>query len=563
MVYKKRGSKKIGAKKRGGDIYGSDNVLIYDTSYKIEKNEKYKKYEVYLEDFEVNLESIPDIYKYKICEIFIKYNNTNKGVILNDAMILRSILDLKSKIEYKKELSGGASLSIYMDSLIRYCNTTPDDNSDIKSLINTNTGILETNSTYSDLKDFIKSNKIVADGDINISYDPTYDYSTRKGNGENDETRKANCIVKSYKCFNYNKDIITAYEHNFYDKNNIDAIEKYIIKQKNYISGLSTKNISIIQDYTNEISFNFYNYAISNPIVSDDIFNSQNMNFGDAFYYQILFLYPDIFDRLIANNSISSTWNTKRIDMNSCSIFKNILTQHEWREVLKLFMKNLDKIIIDAPAVEKEIYCYRGVTCHYITSTRKAERNIIELISGAPQLHSFLSNRLSSFSLDFDQSKRFSDLSELPTKCVYRTTIMPQCRVLFVSQISVFNYELEFIAPCNSIFYYRKDQLVPVPVPSSDSRDRVQFVPDIAYNNIKNEYGICSKDTDKFNSFDTVLAFTPQPFSPTTTTSKNFDQYTRAKEIAQGIERDVFDKTLETMSHGIAAAFLEICPHPD
>lgn len=495
-----------------------------------------------LKNIIIDPKNIPLIYKYKIIEIFLKYNNTNNGVVLNDAYIVKLITEISKQQIIKK---GGTTLNERPDLLHllnEYCSTIVNDETDIDNFKKGNNSTL---SNYQDLGSFITSNSTTKTKDITISYDPIYDYN--KCNKSNHPNNK---IIKSYNCFDYNYGIVTAYETYFYTDENKNSINKFINKQKEYIERLHIKEKRIIQDYTNNNSFNYYKYYKSPPPPSEIPQWRMLNNFNDAFYKQINDLYPDIFQ-----NTIGITYETwllrDRIDINTAEQTKfHILSDDEWNRVLDKFMEDLDNIIIKAPPVEEEFYCYRGVTGHYINSQIDVPQNLIELLQGAPRLRTFLSNRLSSFSFDFNVSKNFSDESDKVTRSVYRTTILPQCRVLYVAQLSVFKYEVEFISPSNSIFYYNPEQI-----------DESTLIPNKkSINNINKIHGICSKEGDKFNSFDTILAFTPQPRN-----SDGYNVYQEALTIANNTttnfktkHQNVTDLVTNTVSD-IGTDFLNIC----
>jgi hypothetical protein len=167
-------------------------------------------------------------------------------------------------------------------------------------------------------------------------------------------------------------------------------------------------------------------------------------------------------------------------------------------------MMDLDAIIMKAPSVKKPIYCYRGVTSHYIKGGEDADTSIFHSMEDirnntTHKMKSFVSTRLSSFSLDFNVSKDFLSNSTNDDRSLYRITILPLCKVLFVAQLSVFSNEVEIIAPSKSIFYYNID------INGND------LSPVVSNNNITKKYGICSPQDESFNSFDSILAFTPQP----------------------------------------------------
>jgi hypothetical protein len=439
---------------------------------------------------------IPLIYKLKLFQIFKNYKYTNKGVILGDSDEKKDNKSggrnniITTSCHYKKR--GGASLDNYTSpdiyrELLNYCTLNPDCEIDINNFINGQPDSII--STYSNLRIFIDTNKDQKEYRHIIPIDPTYSYSNCTKDGSYN-------ITKEYSCYEYNKNIITAYESNFYTDRNTRAINNFIKQQQEYLKTLPIESKRIIQDYTNQTSFAYYcNYLTEISGTSVENPNWRDIkNFGDAFYTQIHKLHSDIL-----NGTNYNVWlaNDRKPETDQFNL--HTFTNEQWNKILEDFMKDLNDIIIEAPPVEEEIYCYRGVSDHYIKNGFGSD--IITIENEKYNMRPFKSSRLSSFSLDFNVSKEFYDICRnKPNKCLYRITILPHCRVLYVAPLSVYKNEIEILAPSNSTFYYN----------FNNSTDR-DLNTSMCYNNIKNKYGICSKDDNSFNSFDSVLALTPQP----------------------------------------------------
>ena len=490
--------KKNKAGKKGGvDIYSSNDPNIISsheiTKSKLSSKEDYMKYKETMKKDMIELRNInnykhkfyfkplekdiysqlPEIYKLLITYIFYNYKKTNNGIIYNDD---RNKNENYTITKYK----GGASINrlsnanIIID-LTNYCRSTNTDEIDISNLLQSSSSSPLTINNYNYLKNFINSNKTSIEKTYSFPLDPIYTYN------DCSTYESLSNFEKQYSCFEYNKDIVTAYEREFLNEENQQSLQEFIEEQKNYIERLKKWEKRIIQDYINEYSFNFYgHYKSGDP---ERWNNRTTKDFGDAFYYQIANLHSD----KLSLDDYYDWLDNDRFPYNQVSNFE--LNIQEWGRVLDKFMIDLNNIIIKAPPVKKPIYCYRGVSEHYIKDG----------ISINPRQKSYISERLSSFSLNFNTSKQFAEKGEENKRSVYRITILPQCRVLHVTQLSIYDTEIEIICPSNSIFYYDIDAI------GND------FKPIKAYNNINKKYGICSREIESFNSFDSILAITPQP----------------------------------------------------
>ena len=438
---------------------------------------------------------IPKIYNLKIIDIFNKYKETNNGVILNENKILfgKKLLGKNGGKALNRQTADADLIS----ELTSYCQNisigSDNDENDIgKFISNNDSNAIIKNVRYALVKNFINSNKVVKSNEYIINYGPRYTYNNCQ------EIDQQADLIKSYECYDYNEEIVTAYEKNFFNNDNQQAITEFIQQQKNFIQGLGIREKRIIQDYTNDKSFSFYNkYKSSAP--SNDAWYNYNKDFGDAFYIQVFELR---LQTIIDNKNYYEWINGDRKNERAQSNIN--LSKDQWVQVLNKFMMDLDAIIMKAPSVKKPIYCYRGVTSHYIKGGEDADTSIFHSMEDirnntTHKMKSFVSTRLSSFSLDFNVSKDFLSNSTNDDRSLYRITILPLCKVLFVAQLSVFSNEVEIIAPSKSIFYYNID------INGND------LSPVVSNNNITKKYGICSPQDESFNSFDSILAFTPQP----------------------------------------------------
>ncbi len=273
----------------------------------------------------------------------------------------------------------------------------------------------------------------------------------------------------------YNKNIVCAYEQKYID--NKDIMLKFIKDQKTYIKSTMTKvDKIIINDYTEYHTFTLYYQYISRGDninwLNNYIRNVSSMKdrphdpftFGDSFYKQILELYPDKFKDKIGGDfkSIDDYWSSitinnyiNRSPRYSLSLFYD-LEQHEWEKVIQKFITDVNNIILKAPILENDIYCYRGSSVHYI---RHNDSDFDENHNRKHKTYAnmFLSSRLSSYSLNFDKSYHYLMKSDEPLKrCMYRTVITKDTPVLFIPSISDAPDELEILTPINCLIAYRK-----------------------------------------------------------------------------------------------------------
>lgn len=321
----------------------------------------------------------------------------------------------------------------------------------------------------------------------------------------------------------YNKNIVCAYEQGYID--NKENMLKFIENQKNYIENTMSKADKIvINDYTEHHTFTLYSYYISrgsnenwledykrnvnNPEIQKDR-PHEPFTFGDSFYKQIFELFPDYFNLKIDKNksnkfkTIQEYWQlckkepnfVNRSERHSFSLFVD-LTQNEWEQVIKQFINDVNKIILKTPTFDKDIYCYRGSSVHYINNNGTLSTESMKITKITQKMNSnnmFLSSRISSYSLNFDKSYEYlMKSSDNQRRCMYRTVITAGMPVLFIPSISDAPDELEILTPINCLIAYRKYE-----------NGLAEPFEKHSFNNRHKKYALCS--TEEFNSADIII----------------------------------------------------------
>jgi hypothetical protein len=191
---------------------------------------------------------------------------------------------------------------------------------------------------------------------------------------------------------------------------------------------------------------------------------------------------------------------------------KILFTQKDWENILDIFEEDVNKIIKKMPTPENPIYCYRGVTYHYVSLNAWDARGVNPEYS----LNCYYLSRITSLSLYFDKAKYFYESldkagGENPDKHLYRAVIMPGCNMLFVSSLSALPDEYEIILPTYSVVLDAKgwnEQLNKSVVRNLEEYQRdfnARALNRIKYNNRTNVKGICGREQDKLISSDIVI----------------------------------------------------------
>ena len=377
--------------------------------------------------------------------LFDEYNKTNKGIILSDSLIF-SYVDSDTNTNTSGGgcfdfLKGKIKSDVLAADIIKFCNDNRNTDDILQNFItSTSTNTLD---TYATLKKFIIRNR--------TEHNDKYTLQITSNNS----------IDVVYNYYEYNKDIVLAYEINFIE--NIANIHKYIFQHKIYLQDLSDYDKATIAYFTEESSFKFYKLFKLNNEKWINICNFQK----DAFLEQIKSLGYNDGDGIIDSYNNDSRY---------------ILSIEEWRNVLNKFSDDLDRIINNSPPLENNIYCYRGASKHYIND------NISESIT-SDMVYKF--NEQTSFTLIFDVAYKFymQGMGDNSERCIYRTTLMKGSKALFIAPLSTISNEIEILIPSNSVALTNSKKI-------EDN-----------YNNAKNKFDICSSK-QIFKSLDLIITTT-------------------------------------------------------
>ena len=286
---------------------------------------------------------------------------------------------------------------------------------------------------------------------------------------------KVGYVSKSiYKYYDYNKDLVLAFEKNFID--NIENMNKYIHKQNIYLNSLSYDDKYVIFDYTNKISSSVYKkFKNNNKEWMEDI-----KNIGDAFLPQIY--------NVIGNDSNQKLPTIR--NSNSKSLFD--LDIKTWIKVLNTFTDDLDKIIRKSPKLEDDIYCYKGCANYDYNSGVYNDKDMFIL-----KLFKFTIPIPSSFTLSYKVAKYYYDM-KIGFPILLRTTIMKGCNALFISNIGDISekYDFEIVIPSNSI------------IAKSDTSN---WLYGINYNDNEDDndnIGLCHTSKHKVSASDIIITST-------------------------------------------------------
>ena len=352
---------------------------------------------------------------------------------------------------------------------------------------------------------------------ITHDYDRKYEY---------DKLLKAPVFSKKedvqldFRCHAYNFGVVTAYEKYYYD--NFTNLQNFLQEQYDFIAKMSITDKIIINDYTKKYAFQLYTTYIwagdnitNGTWLSDnykrdidkkntgDIETNSNYDdtftefgFGDSFYKQIFdVIGAEEFNNIIGHDkkykSIADYWDTnaKRVECTEKSKFADKLTADLWAKVIDKFIEDISEILSQAPAPKTEIYCYRGVSDHYVRNCK--ETKIIQLsptTGVTSEVKHFTNLRFGSFSINYNSSRRYATNSDKNKNGnMYRVTILPGVRVLYIASLSFASDEFELLHNRFGVF--------------------AALVGGIqkCYNNKDNKFGILSHDADSFDNVDIVF----------------------------------------------------------
>jgi hypothetical protein len=368
-------------------------------------------------------------------------------------------------------------------------------------------------------------------------------------------------FIKDINCFKYNEDIITAFEdllvgddvdysegvlndiqifQNFTNEiySNNRAINLFLKEQLEFLKNLPLYRKRILQDYTRiNTTFHFYDLYRYGKMKEFKEFRY----FSDGFYTQIYKLYNDAYskelnfiywnilypDNVDNNSKTGDAWyedwlKSERVPdkkeqygvepteyKHATTTIFYVADFIDWELVLSTFLADVSLIILEAPIVKETIHGFRGVSTHYVRESEvDAKRNkYISIIkktltesadsTSLNSLEYFTSNKTSSMTFNFDVSNSFYNKYRGDKSAIYKTSIKKGCRALLIAPLSMFFHEFEILTPQYTTIAY---------IPESVDKT----ISEITTNNIKKQYGICTKQ--EFKTYSHIITKTPQTF---------------------------------------------------
>jgi hypothetical protein len=306
-------------------------------------------------------------------------------------------------------------------------------------------------NTYEDLMRYMRQNKTLTTKkyifDIVQYTQETYNYWKPTTGGNNYK------FTKEYNFYDYNKNYILGFEalqFKFYIEDNYT---NFMNSQRNYIHRLSSIKKQTIKDYIKKHSFyyfispfktNTFDIAAIKQLADAGVDSNHIGNsFSDNIY---IYVNNDLdaesrrkstnqnnYDYL-KNDFKEKYLNSQLVTEITCHDFYFELDNMDWQIILKKFMDDVNKIIIEAPATEYPLLIYRGSDINYM--------------AGAAVNNVFISNRISSFSLNFNAAKTV--FYTTPQSLIYRALLCPGAKGLFITSIASeddIKHEMEFLIP--------------------------------------------------------------------------------------------------------------------
>lgn len=106
-----------------------------------------------------------------------------------------------------------------------------------------------------------------------------------------------------------------------------------------------------------------------------------------------------------------------------------------WQEVIRLYIKDLNRIIHNSPSLTTPIFVYRGVKNDYYLKGKQG--NV------------YKTNSFVSTSINLSSALRFAGHN----CCFKRITLLPGTKALLIAGVSRYKQEIEILLPCDAQFY--------------------------------------------------------------------------------------------------------------
>jgi len=395
--------------------YENNNKFIKTGINKLEKKGGYKKIEFYDQIIFTD-----DTYLNEMSYLLQNVNNFTTEKFNND--------NLNNYIEFKQS---------------NEINDILNDESNIDDFISINKYNIE---NYTNLARFLKSNN---EKFIEIKTLEMNNYIlTDDGNWIKDDIYT---LTKKYIYYPYNIEYIFGYEKLFYDYYFQDNYDIFIREQQNYLENLRPHYKTLLRDYSSVNVFELFISPFRKNIFNINDIDLSNVDIGNPFLYIIQKYLNDATnnnnilarygaDKIEsynnAKNNLNNNYNTLSLQTTGqCDEIYTYLNQNDWENILNYYLDILiNKIINFAPQTTKPLILYRGSGINHMD----IPSNDIEYFGELNEYNTHITNKLSSFTLNFDAAKKFYNISDgilNEDALIYRIFIHPGVNLLLITPI--------------------------------------------------------------------------------------------------------------------------------
>ena len=295
----------------------------------------------------------------------------------------------------------------------------------IKSLTEKSKNDIKCNNIIKDFKtkkeDFLSSNpKIISDYDYEITFTNFDIISGAILSDTRNEIKKI-----EFNNFNNNNNIYVN-ENNAV---NMANIQEFIYANDTYLKSLNNDEIKTLQYYTYRGDIFLNGYITSSKFnISDNIIHTENEK-NHMFYSNDLkdYLFKIQMLKIFRSNTEIIEKISKKTLMN------DDFNEDDYKNILQLYISDLQEIFEKAPKTNKELYVYRGIHINYIYNAIMDD-----------QIDKYNNKYFLSTSLFIDKAHKYTK-PENRIICRFKITIgVP---IIFVEGISLAKGDMEVLVP--------------------------------------------------------------------------------------------------------------------
>lgn len=262
----------------------------------------------------------------------------------------------------------------------------------------------------------------------NFNYGITFSDFAIESNIVLSDTKKES---KNIEFNNYNDDNNIYLNEN--NSDNMANIQDFIKMNDEYLNSLNNDEIKTLQYYTYRGDIFLNGYITSSRFDINDNIKHTDKSGKHMFYSNELrdYLFKIQMLKIFKHNhDIIEKIENKTLDNND-------FNENDYKNILKLYISDLNTIFKKAPILEKELYVYRGIEINYIYNSIISDKN-----------HSYKNKYFLSTSLFIDKAHKYT---KPDNRIICRFKIEIGTPIIFVEGISLAKGDMEVIVPNNTV----------------------------------------------------------------------------------------------------------------